>query len=192
MDVEKILEEHKVTNEELETILKSRENSPRVLNVNYKDHFEPTTIIGVFSDCHVGHVAFDEKLFNFMAKTMREQKVSRIYNLGDIVQSMSTKSVKSIEDEMSIFGWRNQVEYAARLLKKFKGIPIFGINGNEDDWYAYKKRGNIIIGEELEDRVHNYHHLGSESAKIEMREGLTLQLFHPGDNVAYADSFKLQ
>jgi len=186
----KIVGKRNLKPQELEKILKSVENSPPHQIQTFQDYFESKTRIGVFSDCHIGALPFDEPFFKHMAKTMKKQKVSRIYQCGDILEGMSGRPGHVYE--MSQIGFNNQIDKAEEMFGYLKGVDVFGIDGNHDAWFQKKNNAGVIVGKELERRVPNYTHLGQEEADIKLKKGITMKIFHPNDGTAYAISYKMQ
>jgi len=190
MEVERILKKYKITEQELERILKEIETAPPKQVVTFDDYFTDKTQIGVISDSHIGHKEFDEPFWKHMVEQMKRNNVNRIYHVGDVLEGMSGREGNIYE--LSHIGFSKQIKYASKLLKMLEGIKIFGLNGNHDDWYMKKNNGGVNVGEELETRVKEYKNLGSMEANIKLRPNVTMKLFHPADGTAYATSYKLQ
>jgi predicted phosphodiesterase len=186
----KIIEKHGLTENELDRVLESFENSVPKKRQLFKDYFGEHTRIGVFSDCHIGNEMFDEPFFRHMVNCFKREKVDKIYQVGDILEGMSGRDGHVYE--LSEIGFEKQMNRAVELFNLLRGINIYGIDGNHDEWYQKKGNGGVIVGKELERRLINYHHLGQMEADVEMRPGTTLKLFHANDGTAYATSYKLQ
>jgi len=185
----KSVEKRSLSSSELERVLKSVENAaPRQVQ-SFSDYFENHTRIGVFSDCHIGAKEFDEPFFRHMVKTMRRAKVKRVYQVGDILEGMSHRAGHIYE--LSEIGFTKQFEKAERLFKLFD-CPVFGIDGNHDEWYQKAQNVGVVVGKELEKNVPNYHHLGQMEANVKLRKNISMKLFHPNDGTAYAISYKMQ
>lgn len=125
----KVVDKYKLSAPELTRILQSVENSsPRQLQT-FEDYFEEKTRIGVFSDSHIGAREFDEPFFKHMCKTFDTERVSRIYQAGDILEGMSGRDGQIYE--LSDIGFQKQMEHA---IKCFKRLPVtcYGIDGNHD------------------------------------------------------------
>lgn len=144
---------------------------------------------GVMSDAHIGHSKFHDGLFDYMARYMKEENVDFIIDPGDHLEGMSGRPGHVYE--LSETGFNQQFEKCLRLYGKLDWCPIYGIDGNHDQWYYKKNNGGIIVGAELERELENYHHLGQDEGDIEV-QGVKIKLFHPGDGTAYATSYKLQ
>ena len=190
LNADKLLKKYDITPRELDIILKNQ-SKPKRRTAVYKEKFKEKEIFGVFSDAHIGHESFDEGLMKFMFDKFREHGVKKVYQVGDILEGMSGREGQIYE--LSHIGFKQQIDYAARLLNKYgKGFDIYGIDGNHDGWYKKKNNAGIIVGCELEKMVENYTHLGEMEADIDLGHGVTMKLFHPNDGTAYATSYKLQ
>jgi len=191
-DKEKILKSIKKRNlsaNDLERILKSVENTAPKQVQSFEDYFENKTKIGVFSDCHIGAKEFDEPFFKHMVKIFKREKVKRVYQCGDILEGMSNRPGHIYE--LSEIGYHKQMEKATRLFKLIT-CPIYGIDGNHDEWFQKKCNQGVVVGVELDRAVKNYHHLGQMEANVKLRSNVNMKLFHPNDGTAYAMSYKMQ
>ena len=186
-ELEKILEKEDITEQEAITALKSfgrKPKSAKKLGISGK-HFK----YGYFSDPHIGHEAFREDLFDKANKLYRKEKVDFILDMGDTLEGMSGRDGHIYE--LTHVGFSQQIKYATGLLNQLRA-PIFGIDGNHDGWYKNKGNGGIIVGEELEQRVKLYTHLGEGEGDLQVNPHVKIKLFHPNDGSAYAASYKLQ
>jgi len=188
-EIIRTIEKRNLSPKELERIIKAFENKPPKARAGFEDYFSEHTVIGVFGDTHIGHIMFDEPLFNHMVKIFNQRKVSRVYSVGDILEGMSER--KGHIYELSELGFEKQIEKATNL---FKRIPsdVYGINGNHDEWYQKNSNGGINVSIELEKRTSNYHHVGDMEADIDIGHDLKIKLFHANDGTAYAISYKMQ
>lgn len=143
---------------------------------------------GYFSDAHIGHEKFNERLFNYMVKFFRKEKPDFILNPGDHLEGMSGRPGHIYE--LNQIGFAAQIKKAAEL---YSQLPFehYGIDGNHDQWFYKKNDSGIVVGEGLEQRVPGYHHLGQDEADLNFN-GIKVKLFHAGDGSAYAISYKLQ
>lgn len=143
----------------------------------------------LFSDAHIGHNKFHPELFDFMVQYTKQEKPDFIVNPGDHLEGMSGRPGHIYE--LSHIGFQQQIDYAAQLYSELDRFDHFGIDGNHDQWYEKKNNGGLIVGDELEARVKNYHNLGQDEGDIDA-SGIHIKLIHPGDGIAYALSYKLQ
>ena len=176
---------------ELVKIVNSLENKVPKPKTTLKSYLGKHEKIGVFSDSHIGAKEFDEQMFQQMGQTFRDEGIKKVYCVGDVLEGMSGRPGHIYE--LSQIGFSKQIKYAEKLFKdNLSEFEIFGINGNHDDWYMMKNNGGMDVGEELEARLDNYHHLGSMEADIEIAKGIKMRMFHPNDGTAYAISYKMQ
>jgi len=144
---------------------------------------------GYFSDPHIGHKMFQPKLFEYMVKFLKGQKPDFILNSGDHLEGMSGRPGHVYE--MNRIGFAQQFAYAKQLYGELDQFDQFGIDGNHDQWFFKKNDNGVIVGEELEKGVKNYHHLGQDEGDLVVNN-IKIKLFHGGDGTAYAISYKLQ
>ncbi len=194
MDEEKkvlrLLKRKNLSTAELEKILKSVENKAPIHEIqSYKDYFQKRIRFGVFSDSHIGVREFDENFFKYMVQVFKREKLDRVYQCGDILEGMSGRPGHIYE--LTDIGFNNQMNRAVRLFKTIH-CPVFGIDGNHDEWYQRKNDAGIVVGNELQSRVPNYTNLGQMEANVKLSKNITMKLFHPNDGSAYAVSYKLQ
>jgi len=185
----RLIEKAGLSNKELSLLL----NSPKRDNFNkiYKHELGRHVKIGVLSDTHIGHEKFDENFLKFAAETFRREGVTNVYHVGDILEGMSGRDGHIFE--LSQVGFQQQMNYAERLFRDyFKGMQIYAITGNHDDWYIKKANLGVNIGEELEKRSSNFHYLGDNEADVQFAPNCKMKLFHANDGTAYATSYKLQ
>jgi len=178
-----------LSSNELERILRSVENASPKIHQNFEDYFEQKVKIGVFGDCHIGALEFDEPFFKEMVKRFKKEKVSRIYDVGVHLEGMSTRPGHVYQ--LKHIGFSQQIRKAAELYNLFH-TDVYGIDGNHDAWYQKKSDQGIIVGEELANRVKKYHHLGQDEANIKIGKNVLMKMVHPGDGTAYAISYKMQ
>ena len=186
-DVQKLLDKYKLTEGELERVLKSNRDASPIRNQTFEDYFEKNLKIGVFSDCHIGHEMFDIPFFKHMVRVFKRERVSRIYQVGDILEGMSNRPGHVYE--LNRIGFENQMQLAVEMFNLLKGFRVFGIDGNHDEWYQKNSNGGVVVGSELERRVGHYTNLGQDDADVQIRSNIRMKLFHAGDGTAYATCF---
>jgi len=186
-ELEKLLERTSLSDEEIKLILSSK-NKPQ--NRTY-DHSETKrTKFGVISDTHIGEKHFDEGLWEYAGKIFKKEKIERVYHAGDILEGMSGRQGQIFD--LTHIGFEAQIDYASELMRSWKGIEIYGITGNHDEWF--KKIGNMGVnaGISLEERAGNFHFLGEWEADVKIAPNVIMKLYHANDQSAYASSYKLQ
>jgi predicted phosphodiesterase len=147
--------------------------------------------IGILADTHIGHKKFDEGFMKYASEVFRKEGVKNVYHAGDITEGMSGRPGHVYE--LQYVGFSQQVGAAARIFKQyFSDFQIYGITGNHDQWFKYKGDNGADVGEELQNRLPNFHYIGENEAHVKLGPKANLMLFHPGDGTAYATSYKLQ
>lgn len=144
---------------------------------------------GYFSDPHIGNKKFNRELFDYMVRFFRQEKPDFILNPGDHLEGMSGRPGHVYE--LDAIGFQQQFNKAKELYDQLSDFPHYGIDGNHDQWFYKKNDNGVIVGQELERAVRNYHHLGQDEADLVVK-GITIKLYHGGDGTAYATSYKLQ
>ena len=186
----KIIKKGNLSPKELQTLVRGSKNTKRTNPYKHyanSDHYK----MGVFSDAHIGQENFDEKLFAYMGDKFREEEVEAVYQVGDILEGMSGRDGQIYE--LKEVGFSAQINKAEQLFKDhLYDLDVYGITGNHDLWFQNKGNMGINVGEELDNRVENYTHLGDMEADVKLAPNVSMKLFHPGDGSAYAISYKLQ
>ena len=141
-----------------------------------------------FTDAHIGHSKFVEALFYKMINDIKKRKPEFVIDSGDHFEGMSGRPGHVYE--LAQMGYSAQMRKVEELYKQIP-VPIFGIDGNHDEWYSKKNNGGVIVGEEMQKIIPNYKHLGVMEGNIFV-DGIKIMLFHPNDGTAYAHSYKLQ
>lgn len=186
--------------EELEKYLQSRgiTDAEALLALRAGPPQRPVETIGLsdrhvkflaFGDAHIGHKDFSQGLFDLMVKHVRREKPDFAVNAGDTLEGMSGRPGHVYE--LSQVGFQEQISKASELMGALR-IPIYGIDGNHDGWYFKKGDAGVVVGEELERRVKDYHFLGQNEGSLSLGGKTKILLFHPNDGSAYAVSYKLQ
>jgi len=186
-----IVNKRNLTPLELDNLLKGIEKSSKPSrSYNHYMGSKPFKI-GIISDTHIGQENFKPELLKYAGNVFRSEKVSAVYHAGDIIEGMSGRDGQVYE--MTHLGFQNQIDYTAELFKKgFKGLDIFGINGNHDAWHKRKGNAGADVSKTLSSLVDRYTHLGDDEADINLGSNIKMKLIHPGDGTAYAISYKLQ
>lgn len=180
-----------LTDSERKILLKQLGGSDRSAIMRHRHHYSKThEKIGYFSDPHVGHKEFKERLWVRAFRTWKNEGVDRVYCAGDLFESMSGRPGHIYE--LSHLGYTAQADYLEQLITSFPDIHIFGIDGNHDEWYVNKNNAGLIVGEEMDRRCENYHFLGQMEADVELAPNVVMKLYHGRDGTAYAQSYKMQ
>jgi predicted phosphodiesterase len=177
-----------LTPEEILTLSKGVPNEPI--------HFQPYNCrqskvkIGVISDTHIGSKFYDDKLMDRAAKVFSKNKVDFVLHAGDILEGHYENKRQGSVFELSEVGGDNQVKRAVKELSKIKQ-PIYAITGNHEYNTFYKMCG-FEIGEQLQDKLPNFHYLGNARGIIKLPYNQKIELIHPDGGSSYAISYKPQ
>jgi predicted phosphodiesterase len=177
-----------LTKKEIQAILKSSKGNKPIESINLNiggKHIK----YGYFSDCHIGHNKFILPLWDLMTKYFKTEKVEFVVDAGDHLEGMSNRPGHIYE--LTHIGFKQQIDFTEELYKMIR-VPIYGIDGNHDEWYFKKSDVGLIVGEELQKRIPNYTHLGQMEGDLQLTDNVKLKLFHANDGTAYAISYKLQ
>lgn len=140
----------------------------------------------VISDTHIGQKKFHYPLWEEVVRRSRE--VDIVLHPGDHLEGMSGRPGHVYE--LNQIGYAQQKAECIRLYKQIEK-PIYGIDGNHDQWFKQRGDAGAIVGEDLDAALPHYHHLGEWEGDLE-HNGVRIKLFHSGDGTAYAHSYKLQ
>jgi predicted phosphodiesterase len=144
---------------------------------------------GYFSDAHIGHEKFNTELFDYMVRFFKQAKPDFILNPGDHLEGMSGRPGHVYE--LSHVGFDQQFTRCVELYEQLGDVPMYGIDGNHDQWFFKKNDNGVVVGHELAKRLPSYTHLGQDEGDLVVG-GVKIKLFHAGDGTAYATSYKIQ
>jgi len=181
-----IAAEHNLSEGELRAVLSSAKGKPRQQHRRTMPTESGSFKALVISDTHIGHERFIEPLFESAVAASKD--CDFVLHPGDHLEGMSGRPGHIYE--LSHIGYQAQIEEARRLYDQFE-IPIYGIDGNHDQWYKQKNNAGVVVGAELEKSISNYTHLGEWEGNIEIG-GIVIKLFHANDGSAYSTSYKSQ
>jgi predicted phosphodiesterase len=146
--------------------------------------------IGVFSDTHIGNKCYDRKLMDYAAERFNEKDVDFVIFGGDLCEGHYESKRQGSVFELEFVGGDAQVKEAIKELKKIKK-PIYGITGNHETNTFFKMSG-FDIGEQIQDRLKNFHYLGQGRGVINLPYGQKIEIVHPDGGSSYAISYKSQ
>lgn len=173
-----------LTEEEVKKIILGRQKKPKVLDHHITDkHFE----FGVVSDTHL--CSTEEKLdeLHTFYDICRKVGVKTVLHAGDLVSGW--RVYRGQENEVKVFGAKNQAEYVIKNYPKVKGIYTYFILGNHDEsWY---KLAGVDIGELIAAKRDDMWYFGFYEATITLN-GVKIMLHHGDGGGAYALSYKAQ
>jgi len=146
----------------------------------------------LFGDTHIGHIQYDPKLMDLVAKVAKEEKVDFAANTGDIFDGWYQNRPSSIFEQNAI-GFDQQMKLAVEELGKLE-VPLYFITGNHS-YNTFVRGAGIEAGPVLEDKLVKKgleaHFLGNAEGDIYLNNTL-LRLLHPDGGTAYAISYKSQ
>ncbi|MCK5625052.1 hypothetical protein KAI04_04370 [Candidatus Pacearchaeota archaeon] len=190
--LEKILDKHNISEDELKSILKSTKKSKpesgRLKYLDFKDNHIKFTVI---SDLHLGHNRYRPDILEHAIENSKKQG-SEFYCIpGDIIEGMSGRDGHIYE--LSHIGATNQLNYAIEQLSQIDK-PMYAITArnSHDGWFSSKGNMGFEVGPELDRRLENFEFLGYDEADIELGNKIKIKMTHPGDGTAYAVSYKAQ
>jgi len=184
----------KLSPSEVQKILKNlqhfnpRQYMPMKINITDK-HIK----YGAFADAHMGHICYRPDIMEHMAKHFKKEGVEFVVNAGDTIEGMSGRDGHIYE--LTHLGASNQMNYFAEEMKKLSGLKVFSIEADSSHGGWFKSKGNmgLDIGPELEARAKDiYKFIGYDEQDLQLDNGLTIRLRHPGGGTAYALSYKMQ
>lgn len=147
---------------------------------------------GVISDAHMGHMGYRPDITDTACAYFKREGVDFIVNAGDTIEGMSGRDGHIYE--ITHIGATAQMDYAEKEFQKFNDWHVYSIEADSSHGGWFKSKGNmgLDIGPELERRIDSYEFLGYDEQDLDIGNGITLRLRHPGGGTAYALSYKMQ
>jgi DNA polymerase II small subunit/DNA polymerase delta subunit B len=189
MELTKVVSKLGMTVDEATEALKSLKRGCRPMVAGKVIISTNSFAFGYISDEHMGHKQFQRKLFEYAVKYFKREKPDFILNPGDHLEGMSGRPGHVYE--LNRIGFAQQFKYAKQLYGELDTFDHYGIDGNHDEWFFKKNDNGVIVGEELQASLKNYHNLGQDDGNLVVGN-IKIKLFHAGDGTAYATSYKLQ
>lgn len=177
---------HGYSEGELKAILSSAKGKPTKAKKQAVSKATDSVKMLVISDTHIGHEKFNYPLFDAAVEASKD--CDMVIHPGDHLEGMSGRPGHIYELEH--IGYNEQINACRKLYSGFDK-PIYGIDGNHDQWFKQKNNAGVIVGEELERTISNYTHLGEWEGDLHLGD-IWVKLFHAGDGSAYAVSYKGQ
>ena len=159
---------------------KKRHNHSKLLGSDF--------IFGLCGDTHMGSEKERVKELGKMYDIYVDAGITEVYHVGDITEGWGV--YRGQEFEVNLPGQDQQIDYVAENYPKRKGITTRFICGNHD--LRQYERGGIDPGNAISRMRDDLEYLGPMAATVELMDGLTMELLHPGGAMSYALSYKAQ
>jgi len=189
----KVLAEFDLSPAEVKNVLKNFKNmNPHRYTKRSIEFGDKHTKFGVFSDSHMGHEGYDPHKMDVARFYFKKEGVDFIVNSGDTIEGMSGRDGHIYE--VTHIGATAQMDFATEEFKKLDLWNVYSIEADSSHGGWFKSKGNmgLDIGPELERRIKSYIFLGYDEQDLDIGNGITLRLRHPGGGTAYALSYKMQ
>lgn len=188
------LEERGIQNEEAKKLLKNIDKpSFKGYRTTELDHPEQRFKYLAISDTHMGHKMYRPDVLEHAIETALRENVDFFVHSGDILEGMSGRAGHIYE--LTHLGATAQLDYAQEELSKItEHFPLYAIiaENSHDGWFNNKGNTGLDVGQELERRIDGFTFMGHDEADLELSNGATIRLRHPGGGTAYAVSYKMQ
>lgn len=190
-ELEKLLEHHHISQEELNLVLKgAKQRKPSSLRQTAIPHKSQMVRYGLISDTHMGHKCFRPDILQAAVYEFQRKSVEFILLPGDILEGMSGRDGHILE--LSHIGATNQLNYAHQQLAQFKQ-KIYAITAEQshDGWFSSKGNAGLEVGPELQRRLgkDKFEFMGTDEQDLVLGNGLRIRMIHPGEGTAYAISY---
>lgn len=117
-----------------------------------------------------------------------QEGIEVVYHTGDIDEGEQMR--KGHQYECYSQGVDDHKAEIVKVYPKRKGIRTAFITGNHDA--SMIRLAGVDIGRMIAAEREDMEYLGQDSAVISLTDNCTLELRHPGDGTAYAQSYKIQ
>ena len=183
MTLQELLKAKGLTAKDLERLLQPKAVKIKVVNprktLNYK--------FGIVSDTHLCDKACAISELHDFYKKCEKEGIREVVHAGDVVAG-SGRVYAGQPQDLSVFGFDDQLAYVAENYPKFKGKTYF-INGNHDLSYRIDVGANF--GAALAKKRDDLVFVGDYDATVVLN-GIKIGLHHGAGGASYATSYKLQ
>lgn len=143
---------------------------------------------GLMSDTHLGCIDTQITHLHALYDTYEYEGITQVYHTGDITDG--EKMRPGHEYELYVHGADAQVAHTVDVYPMRHGIVTDFITGNHD--YSFIRTIGLDIGKQIAAQRPDMHYLGYGSAFIELTPNCSMELRHPENATAYAQSYKIQ
>lgn len=143
---------------------------------------------GLISDSHLNSKYTQITFLHELYDTFQAEGLSMVYHAGDMDEGERMRPGHQYECYTQ--GADDHIQEIVRVYPKRDGIITKYILGNHDG--AFIKHVGLDIGPQISSLRSDMIYLGQSAAMIQLTDGCTLELRHPGDGSAYAVSYKIQ
>ena len=144
--------------------------------------------IGVISDSHLGNKHQQITHLNRFYDLCYDRGIQVMLNCGDITDG-NGKVYRGQSYDLHTHGSDAQVDYAADIYPKRKGMITYMIAGNHDESF-YKSDGSDVV-KRIAEKRDDLLYLGMYGANLKLGD-IKIYMLHGAGGVAYARSYKLQ
>jgi len=181
--LQELLKSKGLTAKDLERLLQ-----PKAVKVRVKEPRKTARYkFGIVSDTHLCDKSCALSELHDFYKRCEKEGIKEVVNAGDIVAGSGRIYAGQVND-LTVFGFDDQLEYVRENYPKFKGKTYF-INGNH--CLSYKTDSGANFGSALSKLRKDMIYLGDYDATV-ILNGVKIGLHHGGGGTSYALSYKLQ
>ena len=143
---------------------------------------------GLMGDTQLGSKYAQITYLNDFYKICKKEGVDTVYHTGDITDGIRMRP--GHEFELYAVSTDDLIQHVVDVYPKIPGITTKFITGNHDA-SIYKHVG-FDIGKAIANARDDMEYLGRDCAIVNLTPNCTLELRHPWDGTAYAQSYKIQ
>ena len=144
--------------------------------------------IGLMGDTQMGSKYAQLTHLDRFYKACQSEGITDIYHTGDVTDGLKMRP--GHEYELYTNGWDEMLNDVVKNYPKYDGITTHFITGNHDA-SIYKHIG-MDVGQAIAMMRPDMDYLGRDCAQVYLTPGCILELRHPWDGTAYAQSYKPQ
>lgn len=185
-EIRDLIKDLGITPMQLKRILSAPKGyKPKIISGRMDDNGECS--FGIVSDTHFGSIYAKINELHTFYEICRKRGIKEIVHAGDLVAGWGI--YRGQENEVKVFGSRNQAQMVINDYPKVSGITTYYITGNHD--LVWWDRSGVDIGEIVSAERPDMVYLGQYSGDVVLG-GVTIRLLHGIGGGAYALSYKGQ